>query len=300
MPVQRGTPVRIASLADLKPQAPLPLGGTNGHRAPGAYGGPSPGALPLGVAHPPPGTTAGPAADDEPAGPRRWSTMWPLIVAVVAICAILASVALLIFGGEDTKKSSKAKRFDGPAPELMPTDPGAQQVPFGNGAQPGPTPIIPDPPSAPSGPHAAPLPPSPHAGPNPSGAPPRDITDFMRQAVQVGCDRLATCGGDPTIRQYCAMAPSVIPQMADQMTAMCSDFDGRAGRACIDSIGRLPCPANGADTNALAMTLLGLSDCQNVCPSAFRGLGGSLGGGITIDPDDADDQPADPDDDDTF
>lgn len=290
-PVQRGAPVRIASLADLKPPAPLPLGGTNGH--------PHVHVPPLGVAHPPPASGVSVAAEDEPAEPRRWSAMWPLIVAVIAICAILASVALLIFGGDEDKKSSKAKRFEGPAPELMPTDPGAQQVPFGNGALPGPTPTIPDPAPAPSAPPGPPGPSAPHAAPNPTGAAPRDVAEFVRQAVQVGCDRMQTCGvDDMSIRQSCSMAPSLIPQMADQMKAMCSDFDGRAGRACIDSIGRLPCPSSGADSSTLALTLLGLSDCQNVCPSAFGSLGGAFGGSggaLGTDPDD-DDDPAEADD----
>jgi hypothetical protein len=249
-------PVKIATLADLKPSTPPPaLGGTNGHHV--GHAVPAPVAVP---------SAASSSSSHEAATePRRWSTMWPLIVAVVAICAIVASVAMLLFGGDGGKKSSKARRFEGPAPELTPTDPGAHQV-VPPDSDPLPRPSIPDP---------IPPPPSPGAGPvAPSAAGPRDVQEFIREAFDVGCKRMTACqGSDPVIASYCQMAPSMITQLGDSLSSSCHDFDGRAGRACIDSIGRLPCPGSDADPNAMAMTLLNLTDCQKVCGDMFGDLG---------------------------
>lgn len=225
---------------------------------------------------PPPVVTAPPvpahvAPDD--GAPSTWSTRWPLLVAALAIIAILASVALLIFGdNEEEAKSSRARRFNGPAPELTPTDPGAHQVaPQGDLT----VPTIPDPDPAP--PPSAP--PSVPQAPTAAAGAPRDVEDFMRQSVDTLCRRISTCSGfDDSVGQLCSMAPSMIPQMADSMKTMCPDFDAGAARACVDSLSRFPCPANGATTDAtqLSQTLMGLSGCQRVCATAFQGYSNDL------------------------
>lgn len=271
----------VAAPAATRP-ALVALGGGNGHgHAPTAPAGTWP--TPLGSPPPAPLSTGTVSAATHTPGddtPSKWSTRWPLLVAALAIIAIVASVAMLLFGGNnDEKKERKARRFNGPAPELMPTDPGAHQVaPHGGSIDPNdpslPTPTIPDPAPAP--------PPSPSP---PSASVPRDIEDFMRQSATALCERVTSCGGfDETVTTLCQMAPSMIPQMADQVKAMCPDYDGVAARECVDSLARFPCPSgsNGTDMMAMQNALMGLSGCQRVCPQAYRGW-------TPTDPDDTDD-----------
>jgi hypothetical protein len=269
-------PVPRAPLADLKIAVPG-NGNSNGH----AHASPAPLAYPqVPAVHAAGGTTT----EDTP---RRWSTLWPLLVAIIAIAAILASVAMLMFGGNGEKKTSKAKRFEGPAPDLMPTDPGAHTVPPGSPHAPDPVP----PSAGPVDPGAVPAPSGPTAGR------PGDVHEFMAQAVETGCRRMTSCNNnDPTISAYCSMAPQMLSSMKDSLETMCPDFDGSAAGACVASIGRLPCPSGNADPGALAQTLMGLTDCQKVCASAFGSMNGTIGGSIgdltgpnDDDPDDADD-----------
>lgn len=265
----------IAAPAAARP-ALVALGGGNGSGNGHTAAAPAPaGAWPTPLGTSPLSTATASAATHTPGDdtPSAWSTRWPLLVAGLAIVAIIASVAMLLFGGnDDEKKESKARRFNGPAPELMPTDPGAHQVaPNGGSIDPNdpslPRPTIPDPAPAPApSPAPSPPPPSAHA--------PRDIEDFMRQSATALCERVTSCGGfDETVTTLCQMAPSMIPQMADQVEAMCPDFDGGAARECVDSLSRFPCPSGNGGTDMMAMqnALMGLSGCQRVCPQAYRG-----------------------------
>jgi hypothetical protein len=279
----------VAAPAVARP-ALVALGGGNGSgngHGPGHGQAAPAGSWPTPLGMPPPGpasTTTVSAATHTPGDdtPSTWSTRWPLLVAALAIVAIVASVAMLLFGGNnDEKTGSKAKRNNGPAPELMPTDPGAHQVaPNGGQFDPNdpalPTPTIPDP--------APPPPPAP-TPPSPSANLPRDIEDFMRQSATALCERVTSCGGfDETVTTLCQMAPSMIPQMASQLESMCPDFDGTAARECVDSLSRFPCPSGNGGTDMMAMqnALMGLSGCQRVCPQAYRGW-------TPPDPDDVDD-----------
>ena len=218
-----------------------------------------------------------------------WSTRWPLIVAAIAILAIVASVAMLLFGGGgDDKKRKNVQRYNGPAPEMMPTDPMGPQPtpgpPSGGGM---PTPIQPSMPD--------PVPP-PAPPPSPSAAGPHDLEAFLHAAVDVGCRRMSTCSGnDPTIAQYCSMATGSISQMSGQFQSICPDFDGPAAKQCLDSLSRFPCPAGTPDPTAMAATVMGLSGCQKVCASAFGSMGGAFGGGSADPAPDSPDSP-DPDD----
>jgi hypothetical protein len=218
---------------------------------------------PLPLGSPPPHAVVASAAPADDGAPGTWSARWPLLVAALAIIAILASVAMLVFGGNDEKKTSRAKRFNGPAPQLTPTDPGAHQVaPQGGDLQ---RPTVPDPDPAPR------IPPPPP--PSVAADGPRDIEDFMRQSVATLCERVKTCSGfDSSVTTLCAMAPTMIPQMVDSIESMCPDYDAAAARVCVDSMSRFPCPSGGAtDTDQMSATLMGLAGCQRVCASAFQG-----------------------------
>ena len=243
------------------------LGGGNGHAVNGAATHTAPLATPAVMVAPP-----GEASDAPRAG---WSSRWPLVVAAIAVIAIVASVALLLFGsGNGKKKDSGVRRHDGPAPELMPTDPLAPRVtppaPPPNGAAPHANGITPDPRQP------DPIPGAP--APVPSNGP-RTASDFFTTAVDVACRRLTSCSADDQIAEYCATARQTLPQLGQTMDQMCPDYDSAAAAECLDAVSRFPCPSGTVDPSAMGDTLMGLSGCQKVCPSAFAGLGGGTVGG---------------------
>jgi hypothetical protein len=146
---------------------------------------------------------------------------------------------LLFGGGGDDKKTSKAKRSDGPAPEMSLNDPLAPQVipgpPGGGGLTP---PTMPDPDPAPP--------------PRPTATGPRDIRTFLDQAVEVGCRRMTTCTDDPL--------GQLILRHGQR-----HHVDGQLARPDVHRLQRLSacdcltawpasCPADGADATAAAQT----------------------------------------------
>jgi hypothetical protein len=267
-----------AARAPLAKPALVALGGGNGNgHGHGATNGAGTHAAPVAVA--PLIATTAPDGADAIAAPRSgWSSKWPLVVAFIAVVAIIASVALLLFGGDHKKRDRGVHRTDGPAPELTPTDPlaphatpSAPMPPSGGAAPAIPAPSNPDP-----GPGAlAPTPPPSTRG----GRGPQTASDFFATAVDVACRRMTTCSSDPQIAQYCTQARTMLPQVGSMMNDMCKDYDASAAGGCLDAVSRFPCPSGGMDPTEMSNTLMGLSDCQKVCPSAFAGLGdlGDLG-----------------------
>lgn len=246
------------------------LGGGNGHGTNGASVQSSAVATSAVMVPPPAEAALAPRAG--------WSSRWPLVVALVAVIAIVASVALLLFGGGDSKKDRGVRRNDGPAPELTPTDPLAPQVtppaPPPNGGQPHAGGIRPDPRQPdPAPPVPTPPPPSPTSGP-------RTVNEFFTAAIDTACKRLATCSSDDQIATYCTIARQSLPQYGQTLDQLCPDYNSAAAAECLDSVSRFPCPSDGTvDPMAMSETLMGLSGCQRVCPSAYTGLGGGgLGG----------------------
>lgn len=213
-----------------------------------------------------------PSAEPALAPRSTWSSRWPLVVALVAVIAIVASVALLLFGGDDSKKKDRGvRRFDGPAPEMTPTDPlGPQMTPPApppNGGQPHAGGIAPDPTPPPTSPT------SPTSGP-------RTVNEFVSAAIDTACKRLATCSSDDQIATYCTIARQSLPQYGQTLDQLCPDYNSAAAAECLDSVSRFPCPSGGTvDPMAMSETLMGLSGCQKVCPSAYTGLGGGALGG---------------------
>lgn len=280
--------MRAGSAAPVKAPAPRPslvaLGGGNGH-ANGANGAAAASALLAtpAVMVPPIGETT----SDAPRG--GWSSRWPLLVAFIAVIAIVASVALLLFGGSSGKKrDTGVRRNDGPAPELTPTDPLAPRAtppaPPPSGGQPhaggiAPDPRQPDPVPGTPPPSAAPAAPS----ANPRG--PSTAGDFFTTAIDVACQRMSSCSADDQVAQYCPMARQTLQQMGTSVDQICPDYDRAAAAECLDAVSRFPCPSGAFDPMAMGDTLLGLSGCQKVCPSAFAGLsGGAVGGSLGMTP----------------
>lgn len=259
------------------------LGG-NGHGANGTANGTTNGTT-NGTAprlSPMPAVMMPPPSDAEVAPRAGWSSRWPLVVAFIAVLAIVASVALLLFGGESGKKDRGVRRFEGPAPELTPTDPLAPQA-----TPPAPPPnsgaphagIAPDPDPVP-----APAPPPVPAPPSSRGVGPRTASDFFTTAVDVACQRISTCSADDQLTQYCDMARQTLPQIGQSMDQMCPDYDRAAAAECLDAVSRFPCPSGTLDPMAMGDTLMALSGCQKVCASAFAGMGGMVGGSLGMTP----------------
>lgn len=253
------------------------LGGGNGqsHGTNGASVQPSV-APPSSVMVPPPAEMA--------EAPRAsWSSRWPLVVALIAVIAIVASVALLLFGtGDGKKKDRGVRRFDGPAPELTPTDPLAPQVtppaPPPNPGQPHAGGIAPDP----SQPDPVPgTPPTPPPSARPRTGPPT-VSEFFTAALDTACQRMTTCSADDQVAAYCTMARQQLPQLGQSLDSLCPDYNGAAAADCLDAVSRFPCPSGTIDPMTMGDTLMGLSGCQKVCPSAFAGLagGGAVGGSL--------------------
>ena len=242
------------------------LGGGNGHGANGAAAQPAPAA-------PSPVVMIASAAEATVAPRASWSSRWPLLVAFIAVIAIVASIALLLFGGGGGKKDRGVRRFDGPAPELTPTDPLA------------PPPAPPAPPPNSGAPHAGitpdpqpdPAPPAP-APPRPTNGP-RSASDFVTSAVDAACRRLSSCSDDDQVAEVCELARQQLPQLGPLVSQACPDYDRVAAAECLDAVSRFPCPSGTLDPMAMGDTLMGLSGCQKVCPSAFAGMGGVVGGG---------------------
>lgn len=317
------TPVAIPTIGagGAPAAAPLPLpSGRAGAAMPALTGAAAPqpgGPPPAGSAStmattlpstPSPGSTApaprplpGPGASPTSVGgatrsrSRGWGQRWPLLVAVLAAVAILASLAVLVFGGGAAAR--KPIRAIGPAPERMDTDIGPPQpvplppggaAPDPRGATPPPDPVDPfDPTPTPApGAGSGPADPAPPADPDdPSaladpddptarlvpaprtGAPRVDtIGEFLDAAVDVGCERLTTClGSAGSARTLCDQVKSMRGQ-AGVVGLACTAFDPAAARGCLDALASIPCPGAGPlDIGKLAGLLGGVPACTRMC-----------------------------------
>ncbi len=244
-------------------------------------------ALPIGVPPPaaaPIGLSPQPVAHATTSS-RRWYQRWPLLVAVVAAIAIVASLVMLLL---DDGKPSKVRRAIGPAPDRM--DTGGGEPPSGLPAPrttpppPMPTPMPPAPGGSAQIDPADPVDPvdpfdpqsPPGGGPDPSSPPRnpagvpqvRDAAEFLSAGIDVGCERLATCGGlGAATKQMCDQVRDMRDQIGAAATASCTRFDASAAQACLEAIARFPCPdaAGGLDTSTITSLLLGLPGCSAVC-----------------------------------
>jgi hypothetical protein len=307
--------------------APLPLPGGRGASMPSLAAGAAPvAALPPGPSLPPLGAapvpvqaapasvaTAGPApampvaayappiAAPVARAPRArggWGQRWPLAVAVVAAIAIVVSLAVLLFGGERSRR--KPVRALGPAPDRMNTDTGPPAPPPPRTTpDPSPPPVppppsaaAPDDPSAPAPDLADPFDPAPGGGaggsdpwaPNspPGGATPGPIdpprapgaiprvdsaSEFVTSAIDVACERLVGCMSSASAAQtMCQQARSMGRQMSGALTLSCTSFDATAAQACLAAIARLPCPKNDAlDPMELARIASAVPACTRMC-----------------------------------
>lgn len=243
--------------------------------APGLPSGPSAAAGPglpaiATAAAPPVIVTAAPSA-------RRpsstWRRRWPLLVAAIAGVAILASLAILLFSGDE--KKAHRRRALGPAPERMQTDQLPTDPWHGSGAPPNPdqlqpVPGTPPPDIAPGGtadPDVPQLTPPPVAPPPTTGGSAGAIgtvDEFVSEAVDAACRRLATCWGGPSAAATC----EEIKQLTSQglaASAGCPQFDSAAAGQCVRQLGLIPCPDEGVPLPELLGMVAGLDACMRTC-----------------------------------
>ena len=286
--VRGGATAAIGSVIQLGALAATPTG-----PQPGLPSGPSAVAAALAAGAP---TTQGlpvTAAPDAPvvvvaAAPRAarrggWSKRWPLLVAAIAAIAIIASIAVLMFGGED-EKGPKRRRALGPAPDRMQTD----QLPDDPRRDPRdpdqlqPVPQAPPPDVAPGGagsadpddPIAPQLPPSRPQLPPPQLPPPSSggtatgpITtesEFVDRMLAVGCERLTTCWGAPQAVDICTQLRTGLGSAIGQASG-CPGFDAAAAQQCVSKLAVLPCPTSDLRLDELVGMIAGLPACMSVC-----------------------------------
>ena len=224
----------------------------------------------------------------EPAG-GGWSRRWPILVAVIAVAAIVVSLAFLVFdlgGGGNKKKKGPLSGSLGPAPEATPADPAPHTVPtprMPDGRTPTPAPVPrADPRPAPPAPADPDL--ADPFGARPSPPPPpvtgavRDFDQFLQAAIDTGCQRLTSCGGDPLIASQCTMARTSLGQLQGMLADQCTAFDPTAAQRCLASIAAFPCPTDQPDPAQMVATLMALQGCSTVCGA------GALGGLVDPDP----------------
>jgi hypothetical protein len=190
---------------------------------------------------------------------------WPLIVIILAVLAIVAAVAIMMWP-EDEAKSGKRRLSAPPAPDRMNTDPLGKQSqadPWGN-----PDDYVPADPPAPPGttPHVTPDPPQQPAQPDPDdlfgglggGAGGTlgggQLTGtFMLTMMHQACKKLQTCPSSNTA----------------SLAAVCSQFNSMprppvpancaSAQRCLDAIDALDCNA-GIDNPVSALALI--QDCK--------------------------------------
>lgn len=270
-----GATAAMGSVIQLGSLAAAPSG-----PAPGLPSGPA--AITSGNGLPAVATAAGPpvvlTAAPTPRRPTSWRRRWPLLVAAIAAVAILASLAILLFSGDD--KKPHRRRALGPAPERMQTD----QLPTdpwqgrGTGAPPNPDqmqpiPGTPPPDIDPGGGAADPdLPPIAPGQINPPPPPPAGgtagsigtVDEFVSEAVDAACRRLATCWGGPSAASTCEEIKTLTSQGL-AASAGCPQFDATAAKQCVRQLNQIPCPDQGVPLPELLGMVAGLDACMRTC-----------------------------------
>lgn len=210
-----------------------------------------------------------------------WGKRWPLLVAAVAGVAILASVAVLLLGGDG--KKARPRRVLGPAPDRMqtddlPTDPWARgsNTPDPSNGQLLPPAAVPD--LNPSRDDPAPPTHDPVdddtlggvaggvlGGVDP-GAPATDTAEqFLRSAIEVTCKRLSACWGDATATSMCEQGRTLLDTQRDAVSTLCPRVNAAAAGQCLRQLATLPCPDQAASMDELASMAYGLDPCMRAC-----------------------------------
>lgn len=216
---------------------------------------------------------------------------WPLVVAAVAAIAIVASIVVLVLGGDS--KPTRKRRPLGPAPDRMqtdqlPTDPWARPG-AGSGAQgqllPGAQ--APDLGGAPDDRPVPPPPPPPEddelADTEPGGVlggvvggmveddPPAATIrprTFLLQATTATCKRLEACWGDSNAAPLCAAGRDRLGQLDSAvLESICERVDASRARECLRQVATLPCPDQSATIEDMITMVYGLDPCMRACES---------------------------------
>jgi hypothetical protein len=190
---------------------------------------------------------------------RGWAQQWPIVVIALAVIAIIAAIAIMLWpAGSPEATTAPRGGAAPPAPDRMDTNP-QPSAPTTPAPSPGLTPPADDPWSGPGG--AAPRPdPAPGGGQIAPADP--DLSPlalagggFAAAAVSRLCTRLTSC------------------QQLD--ASVCALFDAGAAAAgapppscpaaaqCLDAIDHLDCNPRQLDTGAMISLFLGLKSCAD-------------------------------------
>jgi hypothetical protein len=204
-----------------------------------------------------------------------WSQQWPIVVIVVAVCAIVAAIAIMVWPEHhaDPGATTRGGLPPPPAPERMDTDPSAtaptapgNPTPPPATAPPGITPPSNDPWSSRGGPSTSPPVPIPRApdvdpaDPSDPGDPlpslkdlPLGASSFSTMAVEKLCTRLTTCQQlDSSVCALFSAGGATAPP------ANCP-----AAQQCLDAIDHLDCNGRQFDTAALMTLFFNMKSCAD-------------------------------------
>ena len=90
------------------------------------------------------------------------------------------------------------------------------------------------------------------------------VDEFVTEAVDAACRRLATCWGGPSAAATC----EEIKQLTSQglaASAGCPQFDSAAAGQCVRQLGLIPCPDEGVPLPELLGMVAGLDACMRTC-----------------------------------
>ncbi len=230
--------------------------------------------MPFEDSHPvlPPRPDATGRMQSQDTGPAWWKS-WPVLVIILASLAIVAAIILLVIPSGDGAKGKRLIEPPGPAPDRMNTnpltpksDPGAQ----------GPSPAPDKDPWGQQGkidPGKRPAPPDPI--PDPSDDP--DLADpfsgggggglggglgglgmntgMMAAMAKHGCDRLTSCGTDPSVKMVCDRLSQVLGRQPGRVPS-CA-----AATRCLAQIDELDCDIKVDDFGAIIALQSKFVDC---------------------------------------
>ena len=88
--------------------------------------------------------------------------------------------------------------------------------------------------------------------------------EFVTRAVEVGCQRLATCWGAPGATDICTELKQLSAAGA-AMSSGCPQFDPASATQCVSQLAALPCPDAGVQLAELLGMVAGLDACMRTC-----------------------------------
>jgi hypothetical protein len=193
---------------------------------------------------------------------------WPVLVIIVATCAIVVAAVLMVW--PPAKQDPGKRAVPTPAPERMDTqNPGAAPIdPWSapRAAPPTPTPARPAPTPAPADPDPRPDPPQAEADPDPDPGATTQTAPRLRNRLPTSgrgmvmlamaehlCRKMAECGSDDLMTKG----------MCDTVLRSATDIPPNCPSAtrCLDHIDQMSCAAQSEDLSQLGSLLTQFRDC---------------------------------------